>query len=236
MNFKAAAIFFTVYTLLLTSVNGQLSLADADSLFENGKYTEAFETYDSLLQMGNASPQMLLKMAFIQEGLQDFTSALYYLSVYYELSGDKKVLGKMTEIASTHQLIGYEFDDIDFIANLYEQYRLYFVIGLLLFSLAMFAVLVYHLRQGQSVVVPAILQILIITGLFLATNKIFAKQVAIVASDHTILRSAPSAAAEPIEMISKGHRVEVLSEDEVWIKIEWLDREAYLRRGRVKLI
>jgi len=236
MNFKATAIFFTAYYFLVLSACGQLSLTTADSLFENGKYTEAFETYDSLLRKGDASAQMLLKMAFIQEGLQDFTSALYYLSLYYKLSGDKKVLGKMTEIAAAHQLIGYEFDDVDFFANLYDQYRVYFVLALLAFALVMFAVLIYHIRQSQSLIVPLIFQVLIIAGLFLATNNIFSKQVAIVSNDHTILRSAPSAAAEPIEMIGKGHRVEVLSEDAVWIKIVWLDREAYLRRGRVKLI
>ncbi|MEM9325119.1 MAG: SH3 domain-containing protein, partial [Bacteroidota bacterium] len=173
---------------------------------------------------------------FIQEGLQDFTNALYYLSLYYELSGDKKVLGKMTEIANEHQLLGYDFDDIDFAANVFDQYRLYFVVGLLLLALILFGVLLYNFRHQQPLVIPAILEVIIICGLFLASNNILSEETGIIASDHTILRSAPSAAAEPVDMVGKGHRVVVLSQDKVWLKIVWQEQEAYLRRGRVRMI
>ncbi len=236
MNFKALSILALLASMSSSPLLGQSTLDEADSLFRIGKYTEAFGTYDSLLQQGDASEQMLLKMAFIQEGLQDYTSALYYLTWYYELSGDKKVLGKMTEIAQEHKLVGYEFDDVDLLANIFDQYRLYVVLALTALALALFGVFAYNFQRGNPVVVPVIFVVAIIVGLFFATNDIFTRRVAIISSDHTILRSAPSAAAEPLEMIDKGHRVEVLSEDKVWIRILWQDREAYLRKGRVMLI
>ena len=46
---------------------------------------------------------MLLKMAYIQEGLNHVGQALYYLNLYYLASKDKSVLGKMEELANAIQ-------------------------------------------------------------------------------------------------------------------------------------
>jgi uncharacterized protein YgiM (DUF1202 family) len=60
-------------------------LVKADSLFEQKKYTESFDLYEQILDEEQlASPKMLLKMAFIKEGLGDYSRALYFLNVYYQ--------------------------------------------------------------------------------------------------------------------------------------------------------
>jgi hypothetical protein len=52
---------------------------------------------------------MLLKMAFVKEGLGDYSNALYYLNLYYLKTYDKKVLKKMENLAERyHKLEGYE--------------------------------------------------------------------------------------------------------------------------------
>ncbi|MGB3465691.1 MAG: hypothetical protein WBA74_10490, partial [Cyclobacteriaceae bacterium] len=53
-------------------------LTTADSLFQAKKYTESFELYEQIIVEDMAySPAMLLKMAFIKEGLGDYSNALY---------------------------------------------------------------------------------------------------------------------------------------------------------------
>ena len=42
---------------------------------------------------------MLLKMAYIQEGLEQYPEALYYLNLYYNQNPSKKVLAKMETLA-----------------------------------------------------------------------------------------------------------------------------------------
>ena len=91
-------------SLLIVSTNGfgsgsEQQLIHADSLFEANKYTESFEVYNTVLEQGDYTPGMLLKMAFIKEGLGDVSGAMYFLNQYYNLTSNKKVLAKLEEIA-----------------------------------------------------------------------------------------------------------------------------------------
>lgn len=211
-------------------------LNQADSLFEAKKYTEALEVYENIFQNAQASPSMLLKMAFIQEGLENYVDALYYLNLYYERSGNKKALVKMQEIAAANELEGYEFTDQDYILNILSKNKLLIQIALLTLALLLMGYIIRKFQQQESARLPLIFQVLIIVILFVFNNETFATERAIVLNDHTLLRSAPSAAAEPLETIEKGHRVRVLEQSEVWVKIEWNDQSAYLRKGRIRLI
>ena len=61
---------------------GQVSsfrLGQADSLYEKKQYTQSLEHYQAMLQKGEYTPAMLLKMAYIEEGLGRVGQALYCL-------------------------------------------------------------------------------------------------------------------------------------------------------------
>src|SRR5688500_9317335 len=83
-------------------------LQKADSLFAQHQYTEAFKIYQQLLhRQEKYSPQMLLKMAFIQEGLKNYTQALYFLHLYHTKYPSRLALRKIEELARAHKLTGY---------------------------------------------------------------------------------------------------------------------------------
>ncbi len=228
-------IIFAFFLLQLTSL-GAANLEQADSLFESKKYTEALEIYENIFQNGQASPSMLLKMAFIQEGLENYVDALYYLNLYYVKSGNKKALVKMQEIAAANELEGYEFTDQDYLLNIVSKYKLLIQITLIAFALLLFAYIIQKFKKNESARLALMFQVIVMATLFIFNNEIFERERAIVLNDHTLLRSAPSAAAEPLEAIAKGHRVRVLEQSDVWVKIEWNDQSAYLRKGRIRLI
>lgn len=228
-------IFFSI-SLLNLSILSASNLDQADSLFEVNKYTEALEIYETIFQEGQASPSMLLKMAFIQEGLENYVDALYYLNLYYERSGNKKALVKMQQIAAANELEGYDFTDQDYMLNIISKNKLLIQIALLVLSLLLFAYIIRKFRNNESSRLALISQAFILSILFIFNNEFFSTERAIVLNDHTLLRSAPSAAAEPLESIEKGHRVRVLEQTDVWVKIEWNDQSAYLRKGRIRLI
>lgn len=228
-------IIFAFFLLQLPSLTAA-NLDEADSLFEAKKYTEALEVYEMIFQSGQVSPSMLLKMAFIQEGLENYVDALYYLNLYYVKSGNKKALVKMQEIAAANALEGYEFTDQDYILNILSKNKLIIQITLIVFSLLLFAYIIRKFRKNESARLALMFQVFFIAILFVFNNEIFSRERAIVINDHTLLRSAPSAAAEPLESIAKGHRVRVLEQSDVWVKIEWNDQSAYLRKGRIRLI
>ena len=76
---------------------------------------------------------MLLKMAFIKEGLGDYTNALYYLNLYYLKTYNKRVLKKMENLAEQNKLSGYNYDDVEFFLNIYHKFQ--FQIDLLILTL-----------------------------------------------------------------------------------------------------
>src|SRR5688572_16230256 len=75
-------------------------LKTADSLFATKLYTQSFEHYEEILLQKQYTPAMLLKMAFIQEGLNHIGRALYYLNLYYLATKDKTTLDKIQELAN----------------------------------------------------------------------------------------------------------------------------------------
>ncbi len=211
-------------------------LDKADSLFNSGKYTEANKVYDSIYTASKGSPSMLLKMAFIQEGLENYADALFYLNQYYGLSADKKVLVKMREIAESQGLRGYEYSDLEFFKNLVHKYKSQ-VLGLLYgLSALLIVLIIFNKRSGKATFSPMAFQVIVVISLILTTNDFFSKPKGIIDKDQTLLMSGPSAGAEPIDIIGKGHRVSVLETNDVWIKINWGESTGYIRKNRLKLI
>ncbi len=73
--------FIIFFSLLLQSVNCQANnkkLFFADSLFQVESYQEAYKEYQNLLHEEKAySPAMLLKMAYIAEGMGKFSNPVF---------------------------------------------------------------------------------------------------------------------------------------------------------------
>lgn len=207
----------------------------ADSLFSQQKYTEALSLYEEIFDSGQASSTMLLKMAFIQEGLNNYAEALFYLDKYYQFSADRNVVGKIEELAETNDLKGYQYDDIHYFMALLEKYRIHFTLLLLAISLLLLLYFTRKAKEDEKPIAAGIIQVMVV-GLIFAINNIQGSSRGIIVSNNTLLRSGPSAGAEPMEVLSKGHKVKVLDQDDVWIKVLWDGQEVYVRKGKVKLI
>ncbi|WP_370089158.1 SH3 domain-containing protein [Ekhidna sp.] len=210
-------------------------LTQGDSLFNQQKYTEAFKNYNQLLSDGKVSTAMLLKMAFIQDGLGNYEHALYFLDLYYQKSADRNVVGKIEELAEANELEGYTYDDINYFFSLLEKYRMHFT---LLLTSVMILLLVYVFKKanvGEKPIAAVIIQVFVVAMLFSITN-LRSSNHGIITSNGTLLRSGPSAGAEPITLINKGHKVKVLDQTDVWTKILWDGEEVYVRNGKVRVI
>lgn len=174
---------------------------------------------------------MLLKMAYIKEGLGNYSEALYYLNLFYLKTLDKSVLKKMEELAEKYRLQGYDYSDTEFFLTLY--YKYYNLIALAVVSLALLTgAMVYYqkFRLKQRPYFAGILLVLICAALFYLVN--FGKEynLGIVAREGTHLMSGPSAGAEPVEIIDPGHRVRILGHNDVWTRIQWNDQEVFVKR------
>ena len=210
-----------------------MTLFSADSLFNSKKYTEAFDQYKDIYDAGQASPAMLGKMAFIQEGLGNYTSALYYLDHYYKKTSNKKVLEKMQDLANENDLAGYNFSDYKFFTNNINKYQQQIIGGLSALSIFILALIYYKNPKGYKAVPWITLQMIVFLPIMLIVNGFFEQNEGIIKDDQTVLMEAPSAASEPIELISKGHKVKVLDSSPVWTRIQFGEKEAYIRSNRL---
>ncbi len=217
-----------------TSTNtGNLQLAD--SLFAAGKYTESLELYESLLDQEEVYTEgMLLKMAFIKEGLGDYSQALYFLNLYYTKTSDKRALRKMETLANQYNLAGYQFSDLEFFRTVYKRYSLHIIAALLALALFTFS---YIYRQKSTYarrpVLSGIFFVFLLALLFVIINFGQGYPKAIILSDEAYLRSAPSSGADVVGIIQKGDRVSVRKREDVWVKITWDDQMVYIRESHL---
>jgi hypothetical protein len=239
-NLTFKIILFSGINLLIFS--GSIKAQDmnpeldhADSLFVQKKYTQSFDIYRRLLQSeGKVTPAMLLKMAYIREGLGDYADALYYLNLYYLRTNNKRALRKMEDIAKKYDLQGYQFTDLEFFLNIFHRH--YFTVIMVLSSLLvlLLAYMVYKKRRlREKPGFSLFYSILILLILFYVVNFGKSYHQGIIIHPDTYLMAGPSAGSKLIAIAGQGHRVKVKGKKDVWVKVEWQDQEVYVRENNL---
>jgi len=236
-------IIFTVICLILSKINFAQALSDtylvqADSLFAQKNYTQALIIYENImLQEGKISPAMLLKMAFVTESLGDYAKTLYYLNLYYQQRPSQQVALKMNEVATRHNLRGYDYSDWDFFLIFYQRYYLYLVVVLLMLSVWMMGGMIRKKIRGNFVAARhGLALIFFLSAILVIFNLQLNNRKVIVAEDYSYLMNAPSAGSQLVRVIRKGHRMDVRGEADIWLQTEWGRENAYIRKQHVWLI
>ncbi|MDX1629419.1 MAG: SH3 domain-containing protein [Fulvivirga sp.] len=216
----------------------QDTLQTADSLFSQGKYTESFEIYKYILkEEKQVSPAMLLRMSFIQEGLNNYTESLYYLNLYYLKTADRKVLDKMEELADEKGLYGYDFNDWEFIQTIFYRYFFHFTAILLALSMLLLSVAYYlKFKKQQSAAIPSFFLVITLGLLFYTINYGKNYRKSLIYENSTFIMTGPSAGAEVLTIANKGNRVDVKGQEDVWTKIEWKGQTGYIKKSKLKPI
>ena len=236
--FKKNLLIISLLLPLTAGAAPEDDLRKADSLFSAGRYIQAFDRYEQLMENQNViSPAMLLKMAFIKEGLGQIDQALYYLNIYYLDTTDEQVLAKMEELANKNRLNGYSAGDFELFMSYYYRYYNEITFLLIAFVLLSFSILVYRKRKGvQRPLGAAFVMILFLTILFYQINygKEYGK--GIISHENTYVMSGPSSGAKVLDVVSLGHRVDVRGYHDVWTRIEWEGETAYVRNKNLRQI
>jgi hypothetical protein len=226
---------FTLFNPVMGQNSTQLTLAD--SLYAQQKFTQAYKVYEEVLETGVASPAMLLRMAYIQESLNNTTETLYLLNRYYQLTAKRDALQKMEALAEEYQLQGYEYSDIDYIRNQLYQNRQYIVMGLMLLAGALFLLMLYNkFRLGKRPFGIGVAVFVLLAGLAYFVNIPLSREQAIVVKNYVPLMSGPSAGASVEQMINKGHRLQVLNKQDVWYKVQWGEQILFIKESSVTKI
>jgi len=232
-NSKIIPVFFLTALLSLpfnTIAADYFRLHKADSLFAAKKYTESFDLYTQILkETGQTSPQMLLKMAFIKEGLKDYTASLYYLSLHYFYFPDIDIVKKMSELAEKYQLSGYEYSDTNYFLFLYFKYYYEIIGGLMIVAFLYFLTSIIPRPSKGSTRSYKFFFVLILFGLFVVVNYGYSFSYGIIKNDRTYVMSGPSGASKVLKVSTKGHRVRLLSKQDIWYRTDLDGQKAFIK-------
>jgi tetratricopeptide (TPR) repeat protein len=208
-------------------------LTYGDSLFAKKQYTQSFERYQSLYESGRYTPAMLLKMAYIQEGLGRISQSIYYLQLYYKATNDEQALNKIEELATKHKLEGYTASVEGAFRNTLQKYQLSIRIMLLAMGLFSFALIIYQKRKQYKPMGAGLATVFMLGLLFAYVNLFTAPEEGIVSDNQTYLMSGPSAGSSVIAIINEGHQLKIKDKKDVWLKVEWREKNVYVKGDKL---
>ena len=229
--FIAKLVFFLVSILQIFNCQANSnSLKVADSLFSSKNYQEALVMYEEILTKDQSySPAMLLKMAFISEGIGDYSNASRYLSKYYEHNPSPQVPEKIKELTNQTSLTGYSISDGEHFVKLLTDNRQTITSSLaLLVIIALIALILKGFQKG-----------LLITGLalialtFVSNNFIKEPDIGIITKNPALVMNQPSAGGGLIQQVGPGHRITIDSSVDIWYEIAWEGQKAYIKKDQV---
>jgi tetratricopeptide (TPR) repeat protein len=225
--------FIIFFLILMQSINCQANnqtLNLADSLFNSQNYKEALVMYENLLiQEQSYTPSMLLKMAFITEGMGDYPKTTLYLSKYYDYNPNQRITNKIKTLTDQSNLHGYNVSDGEQFFRLVVEQRekIIFFLGL---CLVISLVLIIKYRDKADKPRFFLPSFIIIILIFLANNFLYTPQRAIITGSPTLIMDKPTAGGNLIRKVDVGHRVKVNSSKDIWYEIEWEDQKAFVKK------
>lgn len=233
---KILLVFFLVLPQVADAQGFKSIIPEADSLFVQKSYSEAFALYDSALQSGVYTPQMLARMAYVQEGFGNLPQAMYYLSLLNRQSPNERTLRKLEELSEANNLQGYAISDQSYFFYLYRRYRLELMSILAIVGLLSVGALFWAFRRGYSPIGPGM--VILTYSLFIAWMANFQQptEQGIVTGKKVYVMDTPSAGGKLITSLEAGHRLPILSKRDIWYEIEWQGEKAFVRANNLKMV
>lgn len=212
-----------------------VKLEVADSLFDNRRFTQSYELYKDIYRSGKATPAMLLKMAYSEEAQDNLGNAMVYLHDYYRFTSDDQVVAKMQELAQVNAFVGYEVSEYQKFQKIIEdnRYLIYTILVILAATILLMIFRKYQKHQERSL--SLVFSLIMVLGLAVYTlNFTSEKHKGIIMQNNAFIMTGPSAASELIEVVQQGHKVEILDQQDIWIKIHWRGNPAYIRESNIQ--
>ncbi len=230
------AFFLTSNAIWAQNPQFGYRLKMADSLYNKKQFTQSLKLYEQILQGGSHSPAMLLKMAYIEEGLGHTAQALYYISFYHKTTGDRTALTKMEEMAAKYRLSGYDTDPnppLEF----FLKYRTEFLTVGSTLAAFLLAVMWYSVRQrGRQPYFAFSFLLLLVVALAVGANWNFQPASGITLNAPAYLMSGPSPGANVVGVVTEGNLLAVTGRHDAWVRVEWKGEDAWVRENQVLVV
>jgi tetratricopeptide (TPR) repeat protein len=218
-----------------TAARSNSQLWRADSLFALGQYAAAAPLYrQQVWRQRQASPQLLLRMAFAQQQLGHYPAALLYLNLAQARQPHVRTWRQIAALATQYRLVGYP---ATWQQELRVQVQRYYYVGLegLLAGAIVGAVwLLLRLRRARRNGWLAYLGYLLLTGGYLYWLR--PTPAGLVARPGAALMAGPGAGATWLSTAAVGDRLTVLGTHDIWYRVQWRQQDAFIRQADLLVI
>ncbi|HET8859029.1 hypothetical protein [Marivirga sp.] len=233
-KFLISSLFlFIITTTGAFTQSLEKELVKADSLYEKKQYISAIKIYKKIYEEGNSSPAMLLKLARIEEGMGNQGQSMYYLEKYYQFTKDEKALSYLEETAESKNAIGFDYG-VAYQANLiYKEWKIYFQLFfsiVIIFAVGMMLKNKTAVSKKKNYFTLAIIPLLIVAFI----NNYDGKSEAIITKTPSYLLEGPSAGANLAARVEVPAKIQVKNQTDVWSKIIFEEKVAYIKTSRIK--
>jgi tetratricopeptide (TPR) repeat protein len=239
LNFLKNIFFILFFLFEVHQSHAQVSLLhQADSLYNQKNYGLSEKSYVEVLQKNIViNPNIYLKLANMNEAKGDYPNALYYLNLYYLKKPSDALFTKMANLANERNYKGYEKNDLNFIVLLYRQYFLFLLMALMILGVYIFSILIYkRIKNQHTPLRHKFIALIYITFLLTLINLPDNYIAIIIKNNNVLLRDYPSAAAEITGKIDEGHRLNVVSVDDIWYQVFWDEKFSYVKKSDILVI
>ena len=233
-------IKFIYSILLLISFNTfsqEEELIGADSLFYKGNYTESKKIFDSIFYINNYySESMLLKMAVIEEKLNNYEKSIYYLSIIQRKNSDKLIQEKMDKIILKNELDTYDISDKDYLNGLFLKYKNKLLTILITLITLIFTVNIFLIFKSNK---PKFLLkgFYILSFLTLIIINYRVPKIGIVSDNNTFIMNEPSSASDVFMIINKGEKLNITNNNiEAWYEVSIKNNKKFIRKKNLYIV
>ena len=226
------AFFFSFLTLLFSqpilAQKDTGALQKADSLFAADSVEAAYPLYRQVLRGQQAySPRMLLRMAYVQEGLGHYPAALYYLSLVQSHQPRRATWSKMANLAQRYRLTGYPDTWRQQLRIMFQRYYYRLLQAALLIAVVAGTILWVRRRKRQGWWVAYTVYVL---GTAAFLNLLRPERSGLVARSRAALMAGPSPGATWLTTAAAGDRLVILDRQDIWFRVRWQGKDAYIRQ------
>ena len=225
-------ICFIPYKIYCQGVAEKISRAD--SLFLLNKYEEAEQLYQEVFYQNRAySEKMLVQLSLIASQKKDYIAYLYWLNLYFQANPNAKIAEKIENTANAYELAGYAMSDSRWFLVYYHYYYKFIALG---FCVLISILLISFFLNKQSIMAfrrNGILLLLFLLATILLLNIIPPIKEAVIAGENTYLMFAPSSASQVAGIASKGQKVDVVGNNDVWLEVIWNKQKVFVKKSQV---
>jgi hypothetical protein len=227
-----------IFLLFLNNLHASAlnSLHQADSLFNNGRFAEAYKIYNTLFEQGVYSEAMLMRITFAANKLNKPAEAAFYKTIAYRISPSLELGQDIMKYAENNKFTGYYYSELDILLSYFSMYRKELTIFMAAICLLFLLVMIIRRLKGAHLAYYPVFFLVFLGATLLVTNLKFTNAKAIISSNEALAYSGPSSGAGVVGVLPLGHQLNVSDTVDIWAQVIWKDKAVWVKKHQAFLL